>query len=707
MSMLVQKLHVYKMAKRLCLVDDLKMLKITMSNSSSRNKLNPEINDHYNILTGECQKDKLKTKDKAYNNPSTLRCFTTDQSQGYIPDTYPRRIQRRIAEDDPKASEEEDDDEEEEDHLALFKSSVVPIDDPVPSVEETKPFETNKESSAAAATRQPGFDVTHATDYREGTDHFGGVEPKSDKFARDTHKMYVWIDDTRMNELFREPLFNMLFKIERYHLHTAMLLESEARHAQQTWSQAMDYNKALHAELLAYRAEKMAPKRNTSTTPMTVVAIKALITQGVATALVEHEANRSRNRDDSHDSGSGGRRQIDLLSGWMFPEVNLREEKYVGGQFLTEIQCRTKVATIARKLAMWPRDCKSPAANVNAMLMLKLMLMLHNQETLANQRVITSFDVKFRGITRGLTEVKETRKQGNQARIKQEHLKLILDLLKKEELHAKFSKCKFWIPKVQFLGDKEEAAFQLLKQKLCSAPILALPEGAENFIVYCDASHKGLGAFLMQNEKVIAYASRQLKIHEKNYTTHDLELGTVVFTLKIWRHYLYGTNCIVFTNHKSLQHILDQKELNMRQCRWLECSIKARKPENFEAEDVGGMIRKEKLEPRADKTLSFQKALGTRLVWSMLTILLTDGNIREGTIQTLEDMLRACVIDFGNGWDRHLPIIEFSYNNSYHTSIKAAPFEVLYGHKCRSPIWLAEVRDVQLTGLDNIHETAE
>ncbi|GKF03251.1 putative reverse transcriptase domain-containing protein, partial [Tanacetum coccineum] len=76
---------------------------------------------------------------------------------------------------------------------------------------------------------------------------------------------------------------------------------------------------------------------------------------------------------------------------------------------------------------------------------------------------------------------------------------------------------------------------------MCSAPILALPKGSENFVVYCDASHKGLGAVLMQNEKVIAYASRQLKIHEKNYTTHDLELGAVVFALKMWRHYLYGT----------------------------------------------------------------------------------------------------------------------------------------------------------------------
>ncbi|GKF45377.1 putative reverse transcriptase domain-containing protein [Tanacetum coccineum] len=105
---------------------------------------------------------------------------------------------------------------------------------------------------------------------------------------------------------------------------------------------------------------------------------------------------------------------------------------------------------------------------------------------------------------------------------------------------------------------------------MCSAQILALPERIEDFVVYCDASHKGLGVVLMQREKVIAYASRQLKVQEKNYTTHDLELGSVVFALKIWRHYLYGTRCTMFTDHKSLQHILDQKELNMRQRHWLE-----------------------------------------------------------------------------------------------------------------------------------------
>ncbi|GJU96289.1 retrovirus-related pol polyprotein from transposon TNT 1-94 [Tanacetum coccineum] len=119
-------------------------------------------------------------------------------------------------------------------------------------------------------------------------------------------------------------------------------------------------------------------------------------------------------------------------------------------------------------------------------------------------------------------------------------------------------------------GENQESAFQLLKQKLCEALILALPEGNDDFVIYFDASHQGLGAVLMQREKIIAYASRQLKPHEENYTTHDLALGAVVFTLKIWRHYLYGTKCTVFTDHKSLQHILDQKELNMRQRRSLE-----------------------------------------------------------------------------------------------------------------------------------------
>ncbi|GJY56572.1 putative reverse transcriptase domain-containing protein [Tanacetum coccineum] len=178
----------------------------------------------------------------------------------------------------------------------------------------------------------------------------------------------------------------------------------------------------------------------------------------------------------------------------------------------------------------------------------------------------------------------------------EEHLKAILELLKKEKLYAKFLKCEFWILKVQFLGHVidsrgihvDPAKIESIKDWASpktpteihqflglagyyrSAPILALPKGSKDFVVYCDASHKGLGVVLMQREKVIAYASRQLKVHEKNYTTHDLELRSVVFALKKWRHCLYGTKCTVFSDHKSLQHILDQKELNMRQRHWLE-----------------------------------------------------------------------------------------------------------------------------------------
>ncbi|GJW61864.1 putative reverse transcriptase domain-containing protein [Tanacetum coccineum] len=168
-----------------------------------------------------------------------------------------------------------------------------------------------------------------------------------------------------------------------------------------------------------------------------------------------------------------------------------------------------------------------------------------------------------------------------------EHLRIILELLKKEQLYAKFSKCEFWLESVQFLGHvmdskgfyvdpakieaiknlvvpttptegkEEDEAFELLKQKLCCTPILALPEGTKDFVMYCDASLNGFGAVLLQWEKVITYASQQHKTHKENYTTHDLELGTVVFALKLWRHYMYGMKCTVYADHKSLLYILD------------------------------------------------------------------------------------------------------------------------------------------------------
>ncbi|GJS21667.1 putative reverse transcriptase domain-containing protein [Tanacetum coccineum] len=339
------------------------------------------------------------------------------------------------------------------------------------------------------------------------------------------------------------------------------------------------------------------------------------------------------------------------------------------------------------------------------------------------------------------------------------HLKLILNLLKKEELYAKFSKCEFWLSKVQFLGhvidsegihvdpakieaikdwaspktpteirqflglagyyrrfiegfskiarpmtkltqksvkfewgEKAEAAFQLLKQKLCSAPILALPEGSENFVVYCDASHKGLGAVLMQ-KKVIAYASRQLKVHEKNYTTHDLELGKANVVADALsrkeRSKPLRVRALVMTIGLNLP-----KQI-------LSAQSEARKEENFINEDLRGMINKFK-EPRFDefyalKQLKFDsvswrdlrprfcmrrivkvfhpswirqdvsgleeiekllphfvkslhKALGTRLDMSTAYHPETNGQ-SERTIQTLEDMFPfAWTPTFGKGW---------------------------------------------------------
>jgi len=115
-----------------------------------------------------------------------------------------------------------------------------------------------------------------------------------------------------------------------------------------------------------------------------------------------------------------------------------------------------------------------------------------------------------------------------------------------------------------------EISFEELKRRLTNAPVLTIPDTNKSFEVFCDASYQGLGCVLMQNKKFVAYASRQLKVHERNYPTHDLELAVVVFALKIWRHFLYGVSFDVFSDHKSLRYLFDQKELNMRQRRWIE-----------------------------------------------------------------------------------------------------------------------------------------
>ncbi|GJV68053.1 putative reverse transcriptase domain-containing protein [Tanacetum coccineum] len=392
---------------------------------------------------------------------------------------------------------------------------------------------------------------------------------------------------------------------------------------------------------------------------------------------------------------------------------------------------------------------------------------------------------------------------------------------------SKIEAVKNWkSPRTSSEGEEQENAFQTLKDKLCNAPVLALPDRPEDFVVYCDAFGLGLGCVLMQRSKVIAYVYRQLKIHEKNYTTHDLELGAVVFALKIWRHYLYGTKSVIYTDHKSLQRIFIQKELNMRQRRWIELfsdydyeiryhpgkanvvadalSRKERvKPkrrgldEMIEHRNDGALYYldriwvplkgdmrtlimdeahklKYSIHPGADKMYydlrdrlrlsikghlacssnlrfpngnrkdykmdrlarlylneivarhgvpiliifdhdsrftsrfwqSMQEALGTRLDISTAYHPQIDSQSKY-TIQTLEDMLRACVLDFEGSWDVHLPLVEFLFNNSYHYSVRCASLEDLYGRKCRSPIMWAEVEEGQLIGPELVQETIE
>ncbi|WVZ84394.1 hypothetical protein U9M48_031431 [Paspalum notatum var. saurae] len=204
----------------------------------------------------------------------------------------------------------------------------------------------------------------------------------------------------------------------------------------------------------------------------------------------------------------------------------------------------------------------------------------------------------------------------------EEHLRLVLHKLRDHKLYAKLSKCEFWLDQVPFLGhivskggimvdpskissvmdwkvpevvkevrgflglagyyrrfiesfsriakpmtsllEKGKLHFDELKKRLTTAPVLTLPDLTKSFTVYCDASKEGLGCVLMQEGTVIAYASRQLRKHEVNYPTHDLELAAVVHALKMWRHYLFGNRCEIYTDHKSLKYIFTQNELNMR-----------------------------------------------------------------------------------------------------------------------------------------------
>ncbi|KAA0047130.1 reverse transcriptase [Cucumis melo var. makuwa] len=456
-----------------------------------------------------------------------------------------------------------------------------------------------------------------------------------------------------------------------------------------------------------------------------------------------------------------------------------------------------------------------------------------------------------------------------------------------------------------------EGSFQNLKQKLVTAPVLTVPDGSGSFVIYSDAFKKGLGCVLMQQGKVVAYASRQLKSHEQNYPTHDLELAAVVFALKIWRHYLYGEKIQIFTDHKSLKYFFTQKELNMRQRRWLElvkdydCEIlyhpgkanvvadalsrklaqltvqptlrqriidaqgndpylvekrglaEAGQAVEFSLSSDGGLLFERRLcvpsdsavktellsqahnssfsmhpgstkmyqdlkrvywwrnmkrevaefvsrclvcqqvkAPRqkpagllqplsipewkwenvsmdfiiglprtlrgftviwvvvdrltksahfvpgkstytaskwaqlymseivrlhgvpvsivSDRDTHFtskfwkglQTAMGTRLDFSTAFHPQTDGQT-ERLNQVLEDMLRACALEFPGSWDSHLHLMEFAYNNSYQATIGMAPFEALYGKCCRSLVCWGEVCEQRLMGPELVQSTNE
>nr|GEV18913.1 putative reverse transcriptase domain-containing protein [Tanacetum cinerariifolium] len=366
----------------------------------------------------------------------------------------------------------------------------------------------------------------------------------------------------------------------------------------------------------------------------------------------------------------------------------------------------------------------------------------------------------------------------------EEHLKLILKLLKKEELYAKFSKCEFWISQVQFLGHVinskgihvDPAKIELIKDWVFPKSLTEIRqflgligyykrfiEGSENFIVYCDASHKGLGVVLMQNEKVIAYASRQRKIHKKNYTTHDLELGAVVFALKMWRHYLYGTRTLIMhESHKSKYSIhpgSDKMYQDLKQLYWwpnmkaniatyvgkcLTCfKVKAehQKPSGLLVQPEISKWKWEKItmdfitklpkttngydtiwvivdrltksthflpmrgnDPMERLMKLYMKEVVTRHSVPILIISDRDGRFMSLFWQALHKAL-GTRLDMSTAY--HPKTTEFSYNNSYHSRIKAVPFEALYGRKCRSPVCWAEVRDAQLTGPEIIHVTTE
>ncbi|GJV09887.1 putative reverse transcriptase domain-containing protein [Tanacetum coccineum] len=368
------------------------------------------------------------------------------------------------------------------------------------------------------------------------------------------------------------------------------------------------------------------------------------------------------------------------------------------------------------------------------------------------------------------------------------YLKLVMKLLKKEKLFDNFSKCEFWLQEKNQnyeCGVEQEEAFQTLKDNLCNALILSLPDGPDNFVVYYDALNQGFKCVLMQRGKVITYASQQLKSHDKNYTTHDLELGAVVFALKPWRHYCdYDCEILYHLGKKNVvADALSRKErVKLRRVRAMSMTIQtsvkdrilaaqgeASKVENTPTEMLRGLDQQ--IEKNEDGGLYFMDRIWVPLVGYVTKMIMDEAHTTRHSIYlrvdkmyhglrdmywwrgmkrdiaTYEDYkmerLARLYIDeivarYGvpvsiisdsdgrfNSWfwqtlkkalGKQLDMItayhpqtdrqtKFYYNNSYHLSIRYAPFEALYGRKCRSPIHWAKIGEIQLIGPELVQET--
>nr|GEW32203.1 hypothetical protein [Tanacetum cinerariifolium] len=395
------------------------------------------------------------------------------------------------------------------------------------------------------------------------------------------------------------------------------------------------------------------------------------------------------------------------------------------------------------------------------------------------------------------------------------HLKTILDQLKKEKLYAKFSKCEFWLKEVQFLGQVvnregihvDPSKVESVKNwKTPESPteirsflglaVLALPDGPNDFVVYCDASNQGFGCVLMQRGKkelnmrqrhwvellsdyeceikyhpgkanVVADAlSRKERLKPRRVcamsmtiqsglkakileaqgeASKDLKAPTewlkglerhfdkrdddgVYFFDRVWILSVGGIRKLIMdeahtsrysvhpdkAEHQIPSGLLQQLEIPEWKWEKITMDLVTKLPKRYSGHDaiwvvVDRLTKSAHFLPiredyKTEKLATLQKALGTKLNMSKAYHLKTDGQ-SERTIQTLEDMLRACVMDFGGIWDTHLPLVEFSYNNSYHKSINCSPFEALYGRKCRSPVIWTEIGESQLIGPEIVQES--